>query len=88
MYRNLHSAPGFAIQTVNLNNYRGRTVRIELASSSADPELPLRLSCDVECDVTLSRDGDLPWSTGVDGEATVARKSMSRRIFIVIGRRR
>jgi hypothetical protein len=39
-YTNLHSAPGFAVQTVTLNNYGGRTVRIELGSS-----LALTLSC-------------------------------------------
>jgi hypothetical protein len=31
-YTNQQAAPGFAVQTVSLNNYRGRTIRIESAS--------------------------------------------------------
>lgn len=31
-YTNLQAAPGYSIQTVSLNNYRGRTICIEFAS--------------------------------------------------------
>jgi hypothetical protein len=43
-YTNLQAAPGYAVQTVSLNNYRGRTVRIEFASQEEQ-----RLA-DVVCD--------------------------------------
>lgn len=31
-YTNLQAAPGYAVQAVSLNNYRGRTIRVEFAS--------------------------------------------------------